>query len=123
MQHFTRDDYLDGMVDQYAETLLWSELDDDGSPLLDRFGIEDLPSDVHTQICNDCAAFFDENWQRLEDVMPDSAGHNFVLSRNGHGSGFFDTPYSHADELQASAKSYGAFGLYVGDDGQLYSHN
>lgn len=119
MDFIARGDYLDAMVDQYAETLLWSETDDD----LNRCSVEDLPSDVHTEMCNDCESFFDENWQYLTMVSPDMAGHNFALSRNGHGAGFFDTPYEYADELHRSAKAHGTFGLYVGDDGKLHSHS
>lgn len=35
------------------------------------------------------------------------AGHNFALSRNGHGAGFFDSDYGDHRELQRVAKSFG----------------
>jgi hypothetical protein len=46
------------------------------------------------------------------------AGHYFWLSRNGHGSGFFD---ENLDALQDAAKAYSEFDLYVGDDGVIYA--
>lgn len=52
------------------------------------------------------------------------AGSDFWLSRNGHGSGYFDRPEYYgetgAESLQALAESYREADLYRGDDGLIY---
>lgn len=67
---------------------------------------------------------------RLEaaELSDEQAGHDFWLSRNGHGSGFFDrcdhnspdTVCTACNELQADARGWGESDLYRGDDGKLY---
>ena len=52
------------------------------------------------------------------------AGHDFWLTRNGHGAGFWDRgdlwgPYE--EMLVNGSKSYGEFQLYRGDDGLIYA--
>lgn len=51
------------------------------------------------------------------------AGHDFWLTRNGHGAGFWDGDWSedYADDLAKAAESYGSFDIYLGDDGNIYS--
>ncbi len=59
-----------------------------------------------------------------EDIGSDdeAAGHDFWLTRNGHGAGFWDGdwPEPAATRLTASSKKYGEFNLYLGDDGKIY---
>lgn len=51
------------------------------------------------------------------------AGHDFWLTRNGHGAGFWDGdwPEPYAAMFTNGAKSYGEFQTYLGDDGRIYS--
>lgn len=42
----------------------------------------------------------------LYDVPAASFGHNFILSANGHGTGFWDTDYDHADLLDQTARGH-----------------
>jgi len=51
------------------------------------------------------------------------AGHDYWLTRNGHGAGFWDGdwPEPYAAQLDDSAHAYGTVELYVGDDGKIYS--
>ena len=51
------------------------------------------------------------------------AGHDFWLTRNGHGVGFLDGDWSekYAEMLSDGAKSYGPFETFLGDDGRIYS--
>lgn len=50
------------------------------------------------------------------------AGHDFWLTRNGHGAGFWDGDWSepYGDILTRGAKCYGEFDTYLGDDGLIY---
>jgi hypothetical protein len=60
-----------------------------------------------------CGPDFDE-WGR--------AGHDFWLTRNGHGAGFWDGdwPEPFATSLTHASKAFGECYFYFGDDGKLY---
>lgn len=50
-----------------------------------------------------------------------SAGHDFWLTRVGHGAGFWDGDWPiHGDALTEICKKFGEVDLYVGDDGKIY---
>lgn len=114
------------MVTSYAETALWSstELDDEGNmggdALDENYGVDDIDSDAFAEMIADCESFRDCHADLLGDVEPSTAGHNFWLSRNGHGAGFFDSAAAHADELQRATKSYGSVDLYA-HEGKVFA--
>lgn len=112
----------DDAQEQLLETLLWSECDDDGNPLDDAYGPEDIDQDCVEALCKGWEAFR-ENYHPLWDgeLTDDSAAHDFILTRNGHGAGFWDRGITHGDELTKACKPYGCVNLYVGDDGKLYT--
>ena len=109
-----------------------------GVPLDENYSIDDLPRETLIKIIADCEKFQTENEADINQV-PDvrcgtdsfgrneysgdeCAGHDFWLTRNGHGTGFWDRDYDEAvrDRLTASCKKYGECWVYVGDGGQLY---
>jgi hypothetical protein len=54
-------------------------------------------------------------------LTPAQIGHDFWLTRNRHGAGFWDRGLGDlGDKLTAAAHTYGESNLYVGDDGQVY---
>jgi hypothetical protein len=50
-------------------------------------------------------------------------GMDIWLSRNGHGSGFFDRSYDHEKELMNAARNLKEVDLYIGDNNKLYFSN
>ena len=121
----------------YIETALWSSVDESsdqgGAPLDKNYDPDDIAPDTRKRMEKDCREFYAE-W---EDAWTESAwsdwqaGHDFWLSRNGHGAGFFDRYFRKGstlgtlgprtrDALQKAAKAYGSFDLYVGDDGKVH---
>ena len=49
------------------------------------------------------------------------AGHDFWLTRNGHGTGFWDGDWPvHGDKLTQLAQAYGEIDVYEGDDGLIH---
>ena len=107
------------MVVSYIETALWSSTDDNGQPLDKSFDASDLSEQAIERAVKDCTSFLEENKElylnsgyNLKDF-----GHNFWLSRNGHGAGFFDEG---ENELQDASRMAGECDLYIGDDGFLY---
>jgi hypothetical protein len=124
---------LEQFTAAYIETLLWSSVDVvDGEDVnLDDSRFE--TSDAFDAKCKaDCAAFFEANLDDLIEACieyPSSewpgmemAGHDFALTRNGHGVGFWDRglPEALGDRLTAASKRAGEVYPYVGDDGLIY---
>ena len=62
----------------------------------------------------DCALFQKDNAALLCQAGDDSQnGHDFCLSRNGHGAGFFDRGYGEiGDKLQDICRSWSDMGVY-----------
>lgn len=58
------------------------------------------------------------------NVSPDMVGHDFYMTRNGHGVGFWDRGLGEMGEwLTRMANPFGEASVYVGDDGNLYYWN
>ena len=118
---------------QLISTLLWSSTDDDGEPL-DRVDAQPSPELI---------ARLEADWEQFEPAAmailqddPDDAwlgtcsdpdwdadsqlAHDFILTRNGHGAGFWDGDWEHGDELTALAQRFAEIEPYVGDDGLIY---
>ena len=123
-------DNADTFFTDYLVCAMWSSMDDDGNPLDDNFSVYDFDIDTLTTMQADCNRFQEENESLIEKYLDDEGkkpyevghdpGHNFWLSRNGHGSGFFDEGTPEANQLQEIAREYGPVELYIGDDGKIY---
>lgn len=118
-------------TEAYIEAALWSSTDDSDTPM-DEIDNE-LSTKAREQMTSDCADFQTTNAELLESWYSDAgesedrAGHDFWLTRNGHGAGFWDrwsgsTPQAEIGrKLTDAAHAYGSCDLYVGDDGEIYA--
>jgi len=115
----------------YLVCALWSSTDESddsgGVPMDSIYGIEDLHETALASATESCKDFADANKDALIRVVNtpgyewSSAGHDFWLTRNGHGAGFWDRGLGHdGDLLSEAARVYGSCDLYVGDDDRLY---
>jgi hypothetical protein len=114
----------------YITAALWSTLDHsadedgrDGEHLDDNFGVSDIALEAMEKIERDCNAFLERAEKFLEEAGVDAeqAGHDFWLTREGHGVGFWDRGLGElGDTLTKIAKSFGETYIEVGDDGQLH---
>src|SRR5574337_1181429 len=122
---------LEQFLSAYAECALWSSTDESGEPLDDSCGIDDMAPETLAAMRADCADFitsnaadlaeYDTRMQSAEWSGSERAGHDFWLTRNGHGAGFWDRGLGKlGDRLSAAAKVYGSVDLYIGDDGRVY---
>ena len=110
---------LDTFTRVYVECALWSSTDDDGEPLDASYGPEDIALQTLGQMILDCEAF--QAYLAPGESLA-QAGHDFWLTRNGHGAGFWDGDYPKArgKELTGLCRPFGSFDLYVGDDGKVH---
>lgn len=108
----------DEFCNGYIEAALWSSTDDDGESLEDM----DIAPETLEEMEKDCDDFVESFGHLFEGYDDAQAGHDFWLTRNGHGAGFWDGDYDEpeATELTDAAKAYGEYTLYVGDDGDVY---
>ena len=114
---------IDEMTKGYLECALWSSCSDDGRPLDDDHGIDDIADEDIEQAEKDCASFMERCRDDLEDLGLDDSqiGHDFWLTRNGHGAGFWCRGLGDVGEkLTEVCKEYGEKNPYVGDDGLIY---
>lgn len=96
---------------------LWSSLVSDESgercePADDHYGLEDIDADILEELRDDLAAFVADNRDDLAGMDSAQVGHDFWLTREGHGAGFWDRGLGErGDRLTAAAKIYGEFDL------------
>lgn len=111
---------LESFIEAYMECAVWSSTDEDGTPLDEVEG--DLSEQAVEAMRADATAFYGECELAWRDRWTDEqAGHDFWLTRNGHGAGFWDRGEGAlGDELTKAAKAWGSADLYVGDDGDIY---
>lgn len=133
---------ISAVVAHYIDTLLWSEscrgtapdevcdhlgmigderVDCDKSLVYLNYGPDDLAPEARKEIESDVRDFVQANAADLDGMDPTDIGHNFLLTRNHHGTGFWDRGLGErGDRLTAAAHPYGEMSAYVGDDGKVY---
>jgi hypothetical protein len=127
------DDFLRG----YLHCALWlgtDESDDSGGDPLDQhYDLDDFAPESVAKALAECEAFQEANAADLEEfyeiwpISPDGdskeafAGHNFWLTRNGHGTGFWDRQAGAVgDRLTEACGAWAERNVYIGDDGKLW---
>ena len=116
----------------YIEAMLWSSsgTDQDGEDLESLEGFE-LSTEAKRKAKEECEAFLFAGKHLIAD-LPEwygkgdggayaYAGHDFWLTRNGHGAGFWDRGLEDiGDRLTEVSKTFGELYPYIGDDGKIY---
>lgn len=118
---------LDDFTAAYIVAALWSTTDNadetGGEPLDANYSVDDIAPESLVKMVADCAAFQAEHADLLARAGDDAQnGHDFWLTRNGHGAGFWDRGYPDpvGDALSEAARRCGAVDLEVGDDGRIH---
>lgn len=118
---------MDEFTSSYLECALRSSTDDDGTPLDSNEHAErELAPETVERFKADCAKFQADNAELIEQAREfygqGHIAHDFWLTRNGHGAGFWDGYYpEELDEaLTKASKEFGECDLYIGDDGRIY---
>lgn len=120
---------LDTFTRQYLETGLWSSTDnanDDtftsgGEPLDANYTLEDFAPEALERAVKDCKEFREQAGVDLDGIEDSQAAHDFWLTRNRHGAGFWDRGLGAVGQrLTDTAHGFGEADIYIGDDGRLY---
>lgn len=67
----------------------------------------------------DCAKFVEQAAGLTECWSDEQLGHDFWLTRNGHGTGFWDRNWKNGDKLTEIAQSFGEKYVYVSGNDEL----
>lgn len=139
-------DDLSPFCQGYIEALFWTNTEgsreagtydpENGSALPEEAGFSDLAPETLALIIADCEAFQAEAKKIIarkigfadletedgDDYTTQQAGHDFWLTRCGHGAGFWDRglPHGLGDDLTEAARRHGERWVYLGDDGKVY---
>lgn len=101
----------------YVDALLWlamgSDAAEDTLEQIDDARIEKITARDWREILRDAKAFERDQRAALDAANAEGRedqllGQDFCLSRNGHGTGFWDRGLSVGDALHAAAKIYGS---------------
>lgn len=124
---------LSKFTDAYITGALWSSSNDAGDPLFSYLDRSDIHENTLAVMLKDCRDFFFDN---EADILCDGgptglygssqvemAGHDFWLTRCGHGAGFWDGdwPEQAGERLTRASEKYGNVDLYVCLDGKVHA--
>jgi hypothetical protein len=123
-------------LDEYTETAVWhaatcvqwqaTDATEEGNGYPPAMG--EFHEDEHTEEVVKVIRVWVEDFIRANayllgrsKVSAEDAGHNFVLSAEGHGTGFWDRGYEDGSELHDAASVYGSFNaeFMLDDDGEV----
>ena len=116
----------DRFFNAYLEASVWSSTDDDGEPI-GRLDL-DVSEETKAKMRVDCDKFYDDTKHLITDencltrlYCDEQAGHDFWLTRNGHGVGFWETSDWAAvagEQLDNASRAFGEYYLFA-QDGEI----
>jgi len=122
--------YHEAFLEAYVEAALFSTNDESdesgGVPMDKNYSWDDFAPKTKQAFKKDCDAFIKMGQRDLvagleHSMGSNQAGHDFWLTREGHGAGFWDGdwPEPMAKNLTALSKKFGEANIYVAD-GKVY---
>ncbi len=107
-------------LESYIAAALWSSLDENDEPMDSKYSSSDLAPATLELIQKECDEFQEKYWEDIKDNLS-LAGHDFWLTRNRHGAGFWDGEWNKdiGDKLTKAAHEYKEVYLFV-QDGLIY---
>lgn len=141
---------LDAFLDGYVTAALWTtsieedhaarhnaatgeDRGPDASMLDIGMTVEDIDPDTLAKLRAHCVAFMETNapdlakyretrsYDPTDGSVMEHAGHDYWLTRNGHGCGFWSRDLGELGDRLTSAAGLSEVDLYVGDDGKVYA--
>ncbi len=94
-------DFKEIILRSYIETALWTEM-------LDDYAIDSIDQDSLKEVEKDIETFIEKAGYLLDGLDPSQVGHDFLLTRNSHGAGFWDGDYEKevGEKLTEISKSF-----------------
>ncbi len=128
---------VEEFIHGYVEALLATSTDDstEDTPLTKNYTVHDLSPDAIDRIQADCRSFLhmaapyitaEKHTGAMMGSLEAHAGHDFWLTRCGHGAGFWDGDWEGESDprfdgpIMKVAKSFPNIDPYIGDDGHIH---
>lgn len=118
--------HLQAFFDAFVECALWCGVDENDRPLDEGYTEHDIDVESLGEMVRECVEFCDtagDDLCTLTEKGYSQAGHDFYLTRNHAGAGFWeedDWPEEMGERLTEISHKFGEKQLYVGGDGKLY---
>lgn len=113
------------MLDSYLECIEWADCNTDRDP--DFENSLGFSYKLKERAENDVRSFLEIMGENFDGKLLEMAGHDLWLTRNGHGTGFWDRPEVYGerlakkcDDLCGFRKQFDNLDVYVGDDHLIY---
>ena len=95
------------IIHHYLHAALWTEE-------LESYDLKQIHATSVTQALADCNSFVEKAGSLLDELTEEQIGHDFWLSRNGHGAGFFDRGLGEiGDKLQEIAGGFVSLNVFA----------
>jgi len=114
---------VDKSFTAYAQAALFTGTDEEGEPLDKRFTVNDIHPDSKKLMRKDLSDFI----RQVKSLYPgvdfdsDDLAHNFWLTRNREGSGFWDGDWpDNGEKLTALSHKFGEKSLLEDHEGELH---
>lgn len=125
----------DEFTTAYLTAALWTSTDETnpeqgGAPLDQNYSIEDIDAATLDEMTADCEKFQALLGKLIDDMnvkyrggaaysCEERAGHDFWLTRNGHGAGFWDGDWTEpaATKLTDAATAFGEYDITASGNG------
>lgn len=116
---------MNAILTAYLTCALWSSTQENEKPFDYDFSIEDFSTQAVESAKQEISDFLSlleaENILWEESLGKDQFGHDFWLTRNHHGAGFWDRGLGElGKKLTEWAHSYGSSDVYLGDDEKIH---
>ncbi len=101
---------------------MWSSCDDESVPWDRNYNLSDFSVTAFAKATKDLLEFKKKTENLKFEVDYDQVAHDLWLSRNGHGTGFFDKPEfygEHCKGLQQLARDMGECHIQLCSNGKL----
>lgn len=123
---------METILDGYITCALWTSfaINEEGEETRFDEG-QEVSEELQEQFKTDLESFLDickqDCPEELEEYLEEEGaarfGHDFWLTRNSHGAGFWDRKLDGFKQLTKWAHTFGEQNLYIGDDGRIYAYN
>jgi len=106
------------VLNNYIEAAIWTEEENEG---LEGASMEYVHADSLIDSWQDVKKFILMAGSLLDGMESEQIGHDLWLTRNGHGTGFWDRGLGEKGEtLTKLASSMGTKNLFWGEDGKIH---
>ena len=113
---------INPFISSYVDAILWAEQPDNANI---QWEVSMISIEAWEKIASDCTKFLTD--QKFSNDQLSNAAHDFWLTRNGYGVGFWDGDWDDVygeewgDKItEYIEENFAQLDIYLGDDGKLY---